>query len=79
MKTYTLTWRHSPLFGSVLSRCRFEPSAVRWPFMLNADSSPVTESPILAFMFICCRFKQSTHRLSSCGRLVGRQATYQGV
>ena len=80
MKTYTLTWRHSPFYGSTLSRCRFDSSAVVWPFMLRADSVPVTESPVLAFMHLCCfPLSSCSYRLSSCGRLVARQATYQGV
>lgn len=80
MKTYTLTWKHSSFYGSTLSRCRFDPSAVIWPFMLQVNSEPVTDSPVLAFMHLCCSLLSScSYRLSSCGRLVARQATYNGV
>lgn len=80
MKTYTLTWKHAPFYGSTLSRCRFEPSAIAWPFIVRAGGVRVTESPILAFMYICCRVDYPrSYRLSSCGRLIARSATYQGV
>lgn len=82
MKTYTLTWRQ---FGSWhksgLCRCRFNKSSPLW-----YSSS---DNPILAFVGILflldlsyffgldCGFDRL--RLSSCGRLVARSATYRGV
>ena len=76
-KTYTLTWRHSPCFGSTLSRVHFNRSSLLWPWSLRYEYSP-----IIAFMHLCCLQPSSSlvpYRLFSCGLLVARSATYQGV
>lgn len=73
MKTYTLTWIHSPFFGSTRSRCRFEPGSYLWNRRLGSDV-------IAQFAFrLIFMVDPLGVRLSSCGRLVARSATYQGV
>ena len=78
MKSYTLSWRHSPYYGSTLSRCRFEPSCLYWSFRSNIGCSP---DVISAFAFAVCKNPEVRYsfRLTSCGRLIARSATYLGV
>lgn len=70
MKTYILSWRSHK---KGLCRCRFEPSQV----VLKHPEFNAVE----AFCFILCIVGSPcfSYRLSSCGKLVARQATYQGV
>lgn len=71
-KTYTLTWKHDPYFGSTLSRCRFDSTnTFMWNWNLPNDK-------ILQFMNLLSR-SVAAYRLVKCGRLVARSATYQGV
>lgn len=70
-KTYTLTWVHEPYFGSVISRCVMRKGASLWnPY--------ISDDVIIQF---CNRllYNYESLRLTSCGKLVARSATYQGV
>lgn len=73
MKTYTLTWIHLPYFGSIRSRCRFEPGCVLWNRRLGSD---VVAQFALRLLFMV---NPIGVRLSCSGRLVARSATYQGL
>lgn len=79
MKTYTLTWKHPPLYGSTLSRCRFDFYSPYWPW--SRFHHELQFDHIFAFMVMLSRKSGDilNYRLSSCGRLVARSATYQGV
>lgn len=71
MKTYTLTWTHEPYYGSVITRCNMRKGAILWNPYLPDDV-------IIQF---CNRmlYNYDLIRLTCCGRLVARSATYQGV
>lgn len=75
MKTYTLTWKHEPFFGSTLSRMRFDSNALYW-----TDGN--FETTLEHFIHRCVEMSPLSYagaRLICCGRLVARFATYQGV
>ena len=70
MKSYTLTWIHEPCYGSFLSRCIMRKGAVLW--------NPYLENDVI--IQFCNRLLYcESLRLTSCGKLVARSATYQGV
>lgn len=71
MKTYTLTWRHSPFYGSTLSRCRFDSLCPYWNRRLPNDK-------IQQFCFQNIFRGDCSLRLIKNGRLVARSAAYQG-
>lgn len=75
LKTYTMTWRHAEFYGSTLSRVRFDSLGVYW----NSD---LPNDKLLQFISVMNRgaFRSGAFlRLVKCGKLVARQATYQGV
>lgn len=72
MKTYTLTWTHSPYYGSTRSRCRFTEGSFLW-------NERICDA-VGNFAFrLSSMVEPLGVRLVSCGRLVARSATYQGV
>lgn len=73
MKTYTLTWLSSMGFKPIC-RCRFDSLCALYDSDLPNDK-------ILQFCRLVSRpsWFDSCARLIKCGKLVARQATYQGV
>lgn len=74
MKSYTLTWRHSSFYGSTRSRCRFDSLCVFWKHDMKNDKL-AQFLRVMSFVMS----GNSSLRLIKCGKLVARQATYQGV
>ena len=70
--TYTLTWKHAPLYGSTLSRCKFE------SFNIGMWNPNLPNNKVLQFMNLLSR-SVLAFRLVKNGRLIARAATYQGV
>lgn len=86
MKNYTLTWRpriRVGLCAKKLCRCRFDFLSPVYPFSICiglTKKDAMRLNPIFAFMYVCTLSDApNSLRLSSCGRLVARSATYQGV
>lgn len=72
MKIYTLTWKHASFFGSTISRCRFDRNCPYWP----PRAYPLD---VVGAFALALDLYNNAFRLSSCGKLVARSATYQGV
>lgn len=76
-KVYTLTWKRPNTWRkNGVCRCRFDAASYYW--IASGGVSVIHAFKVLLslgnFPFGDCNF-----RLSSCGRLVARSATYQGV
>lgn len=78
-KTYTLSWKHKPFFGSTLSRVRFDYKCVYWPWKRFYHELQFDE--IFAFCALLSRGLGDFRplRLTKSGKLVARSATYRGV
>lgn len=79
MKTYTFTWRHAPYYGKTMSRVRFDSKSAIWDRHLPNDEILQFMSLVASLSFSITPFCNPCCRLIKCGKLIARQATYQGV